>query len=117
MVGKRVAVHRAGLNTMTLRIQKSIEKEQVTFHLAGRIRADQVAALRTLLRSEVPGNNLALDLKEVKLVDREAVRFLAQSQADGTSLINCSAFIRQWILQERNAMQRADVEHPEVERD
>jgi hypothetical protein len=102
---------------MTLRIQKSIEKELVVFHLAGRIRADQVAALRTLLSSELPGNRLALDLKEVKLVDREAVRFLAQIQADGTSLMNCSAFIRQWILQERNAMQRADAEHPEVERD
>jgi hypothetical protein len=102
---------------MTLRIQKSIEKEQVIFHLSGRIRADQVAALRTLLSSELPDNRLALDLREVKLVDREAVRFLAQIQADGTSLINCSAFIRQWILQEGNAMQRADVEHPEVERD
>jgi anti-anti-sigma regulatory factor len=102
---------------MTLRIQKSIEKEQVVFHLAGRIRGDQVAELRTLLRSEVPGNNLALDLKEVKLVDREAVRFLAQSQADGTNLVNCPAFIREWILQERNAMQRAQTKHPEVERD
>jgi anti-anti-sigma regulatory factor len=102
---------------MTLRIQKSIEKKQVIFYLAGRIRADQVAGLRTLLRSEVPGNNLVLDLKEVKLVDRDAIRFLVQSQAEGTSLINCSAFIRQWILQERNAMQRAQAEHPEVERD
>jgi hypothetical protein len=104
-------------NTMTLRIQKSIEKQQVIFHLAGRIRADQVAALRTLLRSEGQGNRLALDLKEVRLVDRDAIRFLAQIQANGTSLINCSAFIRQWILQERNAMQRAEAEHPEVERD
>jgi hypothetical protein len=104
-------------NTMTLRVQKSIEKQQVIFHLAGRIRADQVAALRTLLRSEGQGNRLALDLKEVRLVDRDAIRFLAQIQANGTSLINCSAFIRQWILQERNAMQRAEAEHPEVERD
>lgn len=102
---------------MTLRIQKSIEKERVIFHLAGRIRSDQVAALRTLLRSEVPGNNLALDLKEVKLVDRDAIRFLAQSQGDGTTLINCPAFIRQWILQERTAMQREEAEHREVDRD
>ncbi len=102
---------------MTLRIQKSIEKERVIFHLAGRIRADQVAALRTLLRSEVPGNNLALDLKEVKLVDRGAIRFLAQSQVDGTSLTNCPAFIGEWILQERNAMRREEAEHRKFERD
>ena len=69
------------------------------------------------MRSEAAGDSLALDLQEVKLVDRDAIRFLAQCQAEGTSLINSSAFIRQWILQERNAMQLADVEHPEVERD
>jgi len=46
------------------------------------------------LKSEVPDNNLVLDLKEVKLVDRDAVRFLAQSESAGASLKNCSAFVR-----------------------
>jgi anti-anti-sigma regulatory factor len=102
---------------MTLRIQKSIENEQVILHLAGRIRGDQVGELRTLLGSEAPGINLALDLREVKLVDRDAIRFLAQRQAEGTSLLNCSAFIREWILQEGSATQRAQAKHPEAERD
>lgn len=102
---------------MILRIQKSIEEERVIFHLAGRIRADHLPGLRALLRSEVCGSNLVLDLKEVKLVDREVVRFLSQSEAKGTSLRNCSAFIREWILQERNAMQRVQAEHLKVQRD
>jgi anti-anti-sigma regulatory factor len=102
---------------MTLRIQKSIKNERVILHLAGRIRGDQVRELRTLLESEVPGTSLALDLSEVKLVDRDAVRFLAQRQAEGTSLINCPAFIREWILQEGSALQRAQAESPEAERD
>jgi anti-anti-sigma regulatory factor len=100
---------------MTLRIQKSIENERVILHLAGRIRGDQVGELRTLLGSEVPG--IALDLGGVKLVDKDAIRFLAQKQAEGTRLINCSAFIREWILQEGSAMQRAQAEHPKVEWD
>jgi len=58
-----------------------------------------------------------LDLKEVKLVDQDAVRFLAQSEAEGTRLRNCSAFIREWILQERRATRRAEAEPPEVQRD
>ena len=68
---------------MTLRIQKSVESEFVVFRLIGRIQGDQVPALRALFKSEVPGQNVALDLKEVKLVDRDAVRFLAQVEAEG----------------------------------
>jgi hypothetical protein len=44
-----------------------------------------------------------LDLEQVKLVDRDAVLFLALSGALGAELRNCSAFIRKWIDQERNA--------------
>lgn len=66
--------------------------------------------LQELLKSEAPGHNLVLDLEEVKLVDRDAVRFLAQIEAAGTTLRNCSAFIREWILQERKAMRRAESE-------
>lgn len=69
------------------------------------------------MKSDGPDNNLVLDLKEVKLVDRDAVRFLAQSEAEGASLRNCSAFIRQWISQERSAIQRAELKSPEVQQD
>ena len=41
-----------------------------------------------------------LDLKEVKLVDREAVRFLAYCEAKGTTLKNCAVYIREWIRRE-----------------
>lgn len=70
-------------------------------------------ALRDLLKSEAPGHNLVLDLKDVKLVDRDAVRFLAEIEAEGAKLRNCSAFIQEWILQERKAMRRDEVQKPE----
>lgn len=95
---------------ITLRIQRSTESELVAFKLSGRIQSEQVPGLQELLKSEAANHNLVLDLEEVKLVDRDAVRFLAQIEAAGTKLRNCSAFIREWILQERKAMRRAEAE-------
>jgi hypothetical protein len=46
----------------------------------------------------------------MKLVDRDAVLFLALSEATGAKLRNCSAYIREWITQERSAMNRNKTE-------
>ena len=94
---------------ITLRTQRSTEM-RVAFELSGRIQGEQLPALQELLKSEPAGHSVVLDLEEVKLVDRDAVRFLAQIEAAGTELRNCSAFIREWILQERKAMRRAGPE-------
>lgn len=91
---------------MTLRIDISDQHERVVFTLTGRIQAEQVAELQTLVKSDLPDHNLVLDLKEVKLVDRDAVHFLAQMEARGARLRNCSSFIREWISREQNAAQR-----------
>ena len=96
---------------MTLRIQKSVDRERVVFTLTGRIQAEQVPDLLALLTSESPAHGIVLDLEQVKLVDRDAVLFLALSEALGASLRNCSAYIRKWINQERNA-RRGDSESP-----
>jgi anti-anti-sigma regulatory factor len=96
---------------MTLRIQKSVERRSVVFILTGRIQRDQVPDLEALLKSESADRDLVLDLRNVKLVDRDAVQFLASSEAAGTELRNCSAYIREWITQEKNAMQRSEIEN------
>lgn len=88
---------------MTLRIQRSVEREQVAFTLTGRIQAAQLPELLDLLRSESLAHGIVLDLEQVKLVDRDAVLFLELSEALGTELRNCPAYIRKWIDQERNA--------------
>lgn len=85
---------------MTLRIQKSVHDEQVVFTLTGRIQAEQVQELLALLRFESPVYEIVLDLEQVKLVDRDAVLFLALIEARGVELRNCSAFIRKWVNQE-----------------
>lgn len=47
-----------------------------------------------------PGS-FAINLKSVLLVDREAVRLLATSEANGIELKDCPAYIREWITRER----------------
>ncbi len=85
---------------MTLRIQRAADEGVVVFALSGRIEAEQVAELESLLDSEAGGFGIVLDLQEVDLVNGDAVRFLAQCAADGILLENCAAYIREWISRE-----------------
>ena len=75
------------------------------FTLSGRIKAARLDELQKLLQSEADDQRLVLDLKEVKLVDREAVGFLASCEAKGVNIANCPAYIREWI--ERETAQRS----------
>ena len=55
--------------------------------------------LRGVLEQESGG--FAIDLKNVLLVDREAVKLLALSEANGAELRNCPPYIREWVTRER----------------
>ena len=95
---------------MTLRIDISDERERVVLTLIGRIQADQIAELQRLLEHRAPDHGLVVDLREVNLVDRDAVRFLAEIEKQGARLRNCSAFIREWISRERSGMRHTEDE-------
>jgi anti-anti-sigma regulatory factor len=88
------------------KIQRSADGEFVVFTLSGRIKAARLAELQQLLECEADHHSLVLDLKEVKLVDRDAVSFLASCEAKGIKLANCPAYIREWI--EKEAAQSED---------
>ena len=94
---------------MTLRIQRAVEHHSVVFTLTGRIEAEHIPDFVALLAGEATEHEVLIDLKWVKLVDRDAVRFLAESEACGARLRNCSGYIREWITQEKNAMARKDL--------
>jgi len=70
---------------------------QVVFKLSGRIQADEVGELQELLVLETAGRELALDLKDVTLVNQDAVTFLGGCEANRIKLENCPAYIRAWI--------------------
>ena len=83
-----------------LKIQRSLIRNPV-FSLSGWIETGDVAELQRLLSLEAVGQDRALDLSDVTLIDREAVKFLARCEADHVRLENCPAFIREWINAEK----------------
>ena len=73
---------------------------ETVFTVSGRMRSANLAELRDLIEAEDESRRMALDLKEVILVDRDAVRFLKRCESNGIELRNCSAYIRAWIKKE-----------------
>jgi len=71
----------------------------VVFFISGQITGEHVEMLRGVLERESGG--FAIDLKNVLLVDREAVKLLVLSEANGTELRNCPPYIREWVTRER----------------
>jgi len=69
----------------------------VIFALSGRIEEKDLSELQKLLDAEAEPVNMTLDLEEVRLVDREAVRFLAVCESREIKLKNCPSYIREWI--------------------
>jgi hypothetical protein len=86
-------------NTM-LKIRRSTNGK-IVFTLSGRIEIEDVAELQRLLALELSDRSLALDLADVTLVDREAVKFLAHCEGDSIQLENCPPYIREWIQREK----------------
>jgi anti-anti-sigma regulatory factor len=82
------------------KIQKSVDGKLVVFTLSGRIQPSGLAELQKLLESEAGNHSVVLDMKEVKLVDRDVIGFLASCEAKGITLANCPAYIREWIERE-----------------
>lgn len=83
-----------------LKITKASNGE-VVFKLSGRMDAENVGDMERLLSEEASDRLLVLDLKDLRLVDQDAVSFLRRCEAGGMELRNCSAYIREWINRER----------------
>jgi hypothetical protein len=85
---------------MSCRIDRVIiGKNLVALRISGRIAGQDVDMLRALLEQETSA--VAIDLKDVLLVDREAVKLLALRESDGAELRNGPAYIREWVTRER----------------
>jgi anti-anti-sigma regulatory factor len=84
---------------MTCRIERIVGPDGiVVLQLSGRIDDPDVEILRDLMESEtIDESTVALDLKNVTLVSRDAIKLLATAEEKGTELRNCPAYIRDWI--------------------
>ena len=62
--------------------------------------AEHVAELKELFDRDY--RNIILDLRDLRLANRDAVRFLSACEADGMKLKNCPAYVRRWIDGEKD---------------
>jgi len=88
------------IEPMALRIERSQRQGLTIFALSGRIEAEHTSELERLFGPRTRYASIVIDLSEVRLADRAAVRFLARCEVDGVRLENCPGYIRQWIREE-----------------
>jgi hypothetical protein len=82
----------------------------VLFTLSGRIETtEDCEQLQQLLDVETSGQELILDLRDVTLVNQDAVKFLLRCEAEGIKLENCPLHVRRWIDQARDMPRRRGV--------
>jgi len=78
-----------------LKVQRTANGE-VVFAVSGRLGAESLCELSTLLALET-SRAVTLELKDLVLVDREAVGFLRGCAEKGIELRNCPHYIRIWM--------------------
>jgi anti-anti-sigma regulatory factor len=83
-----------------LKLTRSANGE-VVIKLSGRMGAENLSELEKLISAETSSRRIVLDLKDLMLVDRDAVSFLERCEADSIKLTNCPGYIREWIRRER----------------
>jgi anti-anti-sigma regulatory factor len=84
-----------------LRIQREFNG-QVVLRISGRLDVEDLPELKQLLQSEEVGRPIVLDLRDLTLVDRDAVRFLEHCDSNGIELQNCAPYISEWMTRQRN---------------
>jgi hypothetical protein len=87
-----------------LKIQRMERDNSVVLEICGRLEAGHGAELKKLVQNErCP---VVLDLRDVRLIDRAAVEFLAMWETAGVTLRNCPGYVREWISRERERVEQ-----------
>jgi|ERR1700683_3608298 len=82
---------------MTLRISRSIQDKTVVFVLCGRMETEYVEELKRLFALEPRDTKIVADLREVTLVNEKGIKFLTSCEERGLTLMNCPAYISEWM--------------------
>ena len=82
------------------RVQRLASGGCLILSLSGQLGEEHLTELKRVLSTNDEYEDVVLDLKSLKIVDQSTVSFLAQCEARGTRLRNCSGYIREWINRE-----------------
>jgi hypothetical protein len=83
------------------KVQRTNDDGSIVLLVSGRIEGKYLTELRQVLTAEAEKEDLILDMKEVKLVDQDAITFLSRCEESGAELRNCPGYIREWIDRDR----------------
>ena len=83
---------------MTCRINRASTEQGQILYVSGRLAAGRSGGRSLGSRGR---RVVAIELAEVELVSRDAVKLLLQAEAEGIELRACPAYIREWITNER----------------
>jgi ABC-type transporter Mla MlaB component len=76
-------------------------ERSVTLLLDGNFSEDALPALRQSISAARRAHQMIyIDLSEVTLVDRKAVRYFTRQAARDVKLVNCPVYLRPWIPHE-----------------
>ena len=81
---------------MAYRIHRLATPDMVVFVLSGDMGIEPATRLQKFLANEASGR-VCVDLKDVTLVDRAAMHFLAGAETAGIRIINFPEYVRSWI--------------------
>lgn len=84
---------------MVLKIERNANDSPSTLTLSGRIGSDDVQTLKACMEDGEPVT--ILDLDQVRMVNLDAVRFLAECETRGIELRNGRPHLRAWIFVEK----------------
>ena len=88
---------------MTLKLKRTCEKHGTRIRLSGELRYPHLVEVHAEI--EKARQPATLDLDEVEVVDIDGIRLLNECKDRGIRVVNCSPYIREWMLQEKRTHQ------------
>ena len=83
---------------MTFKIERGSDGARSTIRLIGSVKSEHLSEIAHQL--EICGPRAALDLEGVTVVGVNVIHFLVERERQGTQLLNCPAYVREWISRE-----------------
>jgi len=81
-----------------LKLERRSDGERTNIRLIGRVRSEHLTEIMNQMGMRGP--KITLDLEDVTIVDLDVVRFLGACEKEGTQLLHCPPFVREWISRE-----------------
>jgi anti-anti-sigma regulatory factor len=82
-----------------LKIERQSDGETTIIWLIGRIQAEALDEVKKQISDSTEAK--VLDLSDITIVDADVIRFLSVIEREGTRLMGCPPYVREWILRER----------------